>query len=69
MVHIDLCTQEGVMKAYAFQTPMQAMTLLEKIKDDEFQWFNLEWEGRRYTCPHHFIKRLSSRSYIKSFWR
>ncbi len=32
MVHIDLCTQEGVMKAYAFQTPMQAMTLLEEIK-------------------------------------
>ncbi|WP_239101961.1 hypothetical protein [Pantoea agglomerans] len=57
------------MKAYAFQTPMQAMTLLEKIKDDEFQWFNLEWGGRRFTCPHHFIKRLSSRSYIKSFWR
>ncbi|ERM10291.1 hypothetical protein L584_13320 [Pantoea agglomerans Tx10] len=57
------------MKAYAFQTPMQAMTLLEKIKNDEFKWFNLEWEGRRYTCPHHFIKRLSSRSYIKSFWR
>jgi len=69
MVHIDLCTQEGVMKAYAFQTPMQAMTLLEEIKNDEFQWFNLEWEGRHYTCPHHFIKRLSSRSYIKSFWR
>ncbi|MGC1004610.1 hypothetical protein H0Z11_01105 (plasmid) [Pantoea agglomerans] len=57
------------MKAYAFQTPMQAMSLLEEIKNDEFQWFNLEWEGRYFTCPHHFIKRLSSRSYIKAFWR
>ncbi|WP_240042564.1 hypothetical protein [Pantoea agglomerans] len=57
------------MKAYAFQTPMQAMTLLEKIKDDDFQCFNIEWGGHRFTCPHHFIKRLSSRSYIKSFWR
>ncbi len=57
------------MKAYAFQTPLQAMSLLEEIKNDEFQWFNLEWEGRRFTCPHHFIKKLSSRSYIKAFWR
>lgn len=56
-------------ESLCFQTPMQAMTLLEKIKDDEFQCLNLEWEGRRFTCPHHFIKRLSSRSYIKSFWR
>ncbi|WP_255434367.1 hypothetical protein [Pantoea sp. WMus005] len=57
------------MKAYAFQTPMQAMTLLETIKNDDFQWFNLEWDGRRFNCPHQFIKRLSSRSYIKAFWR
>lgn len=69
MVHIDLCTKDGVMKAYAFQTPMQAMILLEKIKNNEFQWFNLEWDGVRFNCPHHFIKRLSSRSYIKAFWR
>jgi len=34
MVHIDLCTKEGVMKAYAFQTPMQAVSLLDKIKND-----------------------------------
>lgn len=37
MVHIDLCTKEGVMKAYVFQTPVQAMSLVEKIKDDVFQ--------------------------------
>lgn len=49
MVHIDFCTREGVMKAYAFTAPEQALAVLEKIKDDEFQWFNLDWDGRKFT--------------------
>lgn len=65
MVHIDLCTREGVMKAYAFRTPEQALSMIEKIKDDDFQWFNLDWEGRKFTCPKKFIKRMTSWSYIK----
>jgi len=69
MVHIDLCTKEGVMKAYAFQTPVQAVSLLEGIKDDEFQWFNLDWEGRHYTCPRKFIKKINSRTCMLLFRR
>lgn len=49
MVHIDLCTQEGVMKAYAFQTPMQAMTLLEKLKMMNFS--GLIWSGKGAAIP------------------
>lgn len=49
MVHIDLCTQEGVMKTYVFQTPMQAMTLLEKLKMMNFS--GLIWNGNGIALP------------------
>lgn len=42
-----------------------ALSMIEKIKDDDFQWFNLDWEGRKFTCPKKFIKRMTSWSYIK----
>ena len=64
MVHIDLCTREGIMKAYAFMTPEQALKISNNIKDDDLQWFNLDWDGKKYTCPKKFIKRMTSRNYI-----
>lgn len=65
MVHIDFCTREGVMKVYDFGTPQQALKMITPIKDHEFQWFNLEFDGLSFNSPEKFINRMTSRSYIR----
>ncbi len=65
MVHIDFCTREGVMKVYNFRTPQQALKMVSHIKNDFFQWFNLEYDGLSFNSPEKFINRFTSRSYIR----
>lgn len=67
MVHVDFCTINGIMKAYAFNTPSAAAHMLEGIKNDDFQWFNLEWNGESFDCPKKFLRKLTCRSCFSIF--